>query len=486
MSDLRRLEGERVFCHQCNNEWDRARGGLQCPRCEGEFVEIVGNTASSAGTLTDGDQLSGDRSAQEDDGDDNTRPRSPSSSRSPFDPAPRPLHDRSRSNLNNAFDNHNPWADVPDPDEGDISTYEFHTPLGGRTTFSFTSRTFTSPPPGGRNHAGPQMFPFGPMAAFGSMNARGGTFGANTGRAQPGDMQDFFQAIFSSFNDARMQGPNGQRGAGGVFVDGNAGAAPNPFDLLSAILNPDARNARSGDVVWSQEAFDQILEQLAQQGSNAPPPASEAAISALPKKKIDREMLGEDGKAECSICMENVEIGTEVTTLPCNHWFHKDCVVAWLKEHDTCPHCRKPISHSNEGHDQRQGPRTRSSRRPSSVASPFGGQHDDSWTSQRPTPDSPSAVREARNRYYGNRSAGPGSPLVMRRSASPVRSAEPEQYYGGRHESTEYHSGRPDTTRPDNVRRPSTQESTRGGSAAGGGGGVTGWIRDHLPGSGGR
>ena len=41
MSDLRRLDGERVFCHQCSNEWDRARGGLQCPRCEGEFTEIV-------------------------------------------------------------------------------------------------------------------------------------------------------------------------------------------------------------------------------------------------------------------------------------------------------------------------------------------------------------------------------------------------------------------------------------------------------------
>lgn len=36
-----RVEGERVFCYQCENEWDRAHGGLTCPRCQSEFVEIV-------------------------------------------------------------------------------------------------------------------------------------------------------------------------------------------------------------------------------------------------------------------------------------------------------------------------------------------------------------------------------------------------------------------------------------------------------------
>jgi hypothetical protein len=54
-------------------------------------------------------------------------------------------------------------------------------------------------------------------------------------------------------------------------------------------------------------------------------------------------MMGADGKAECSICMDAVELGTEVTVLPCTHWFHYNCIEPWLSQHNTCPHCRRSI-----------------------------------------------------------------------------------------------------------------------------------------------
>ncbi|KIW21694.1 uncharacterized protein PV07_12873, partial [Cladophialophora immunda] len=76
----------------------------------------------------------------------------------------------------------------------------------------------------------------------------------------------------------------------------------------------------------------------------APSPASGEATLSLEKKMVDGDMLGKEGKAECSICMVNVELGSEVTVLPCNHWFHGDCVTRWLKQRDSCPHCRKPIT----------------------------------------------------------------------------------------------------------------------------------------------
>ncbi|MCJ1370422.1 hypothetical protein MMC20_001635 [Loxospora ochrophaea] len=120
-------------------------------------------------------------------------------------------------------------------------------------------------------------------------------------------------------------------------------APPNPFSIIASMLNP--ANAAHGDAVYSQEALDRIISQLMEQqnGSTAPGPASSAAIASLPKKPVDKSMLGSDGKAECSVCMDNVEVGDQVTVLPCSHWFHGDCVGAWLKEHDTCPHCRQGI-----------------------------------------------------------------------------------------------------------------------------------------------
>ena len=179
------------------------------------------------------------------------------------------------------------------------------------------------------------------------------------------------------------------------------GQTPLPFDLLQQMLNPE--NARSGDAVYSQEAFDRIMTQLMEQqnGSTAPPPASDEAIRSLGKKKVDREMLGEDGKAECSICMDNVELGSEVTFLPCNHWFHGDCVISWLKEHDTCPHCRKPISDADAG--QRPEPSRRRSRRASSLSSPRPYPPDGTRYNPTPIPESPSELRNARQEYYNRR-----------------------------------------------------------------------------------
>ena len=229
-----------------------------------------------------------------------------------------------------------------------------------------------------------------------------------------------------------------------------------PFDLLQQMLNPG--NARAGDGVYSNEAFDRIMTQLMEQqnGSTAPPPASEEAIRSLRKKKVDNEMLGDDGQAECSICMDNVELGNDVAVLPCDHWFHGDCVTSWLKEHDTCPHCRKPISDADA--PLRPESSRRRSRRASSVSSPRGYQPDGTRYNPIPIPESPSELRNARTQYYGRR-----------------RDHETERPISYRHSSSQ-----------SDLRRRSSRShhSSGGGSRNGennGGGGVTGWIRDHLP-----
>ncbi|GMN32494.1 hypothetical protein TIFTF001_003708 [Ficus carica] len=49
--------------------------------------------------------------------------------------------------------------------------------------------------------------------------------------------------------------------------------------------------------------------------------------------------LGEEPKLiMCVICMEEVTIGSQLTTrLPCSHLFHGDCLSQWLLRNQSCP-----------------------------------------------------------------------------------------------------------------------------------------------------
>ena len=180
-------------------------------------------------------------------------------------------------------------------------------------------------------HLGPPAF---------HASASPGATGAHTASANvigmPFDLNNLFQTLFAQPHPGHEATHPGQ-----------GGASPNFANLLSSIFNPAAfQEGQHGDAVYSEEAMDRLLTQLMEQNnvSHAPGPAPAAAIAALPKVLVEEKMMGNDGKAECSVCMENVQIRDEVTMLPCKHWFHGECVGAWLKEHNTCPHCRQGIA----------------------------------------------------------------------------------------------------------------------------------------------
>ena len=216
--------------------------------------------------------------------------------------------------------------------------------------------------------------------------------------------------------------------SGTMIVNNNSDGAPSPLTFLSQLLSP--ANAHHGDAVYTQEALDRVISQLMEQHStsSAPGPASAAAIAALPKAKIDESMLGSDGKAECSVCMDNVGVGDEVTMLPCKHWFHGECVGAWLKEHDTCPHCRQSIT-------------------------PKDGDSN--------IPRTPGQVpRHTQNPWDPPGSGSRQRPYIV--SDSPP-------------------SPGPSSVRPSGGRRPSSH-SGNGGGGSGGGGGITRWMSRHLGG----
>ncbi|XP_010473696.1 PREDICTED: E3 ubiquitin ligase BIG BROTHER-related-like [Camelina sativa] len=47
--------------------------------------------------------------------------------------------------------------------------------------------------------------------------------------------------------------------------------------------------------------------------------------------------------SQCSICLVDYENGDKITTLPCNHIYHKDCISQWLKQNKVCCVCKAEV-----------------------------------------------------------------------------------------------------------------------------------------------
>ena len=407
---------ELVYCHACNDEWYRDEHGLQCPRCESEIVEIV----STRQTMNPDSTVANDLQIEPD-----------SDPRTQLHEDDSPDHDEHSHPIHN----HNPWArDAPDPDEDDIDHVEWNGP-----GVHFTRTTIRRGP-----GQGPQMGdPFSPlfsglMGISRNMRSpmqdpeseRGGrlsagpppmrnTFtinfgpGLTRGTVRQNMDTDDLAGIFQQFMEDMHSFPRGAAGS-----PGSNRRPPPILAMLSQILSP--ANARAGDAVFSQEALDRVISGLMEQhsSSSAPGPASDNAIAALPKIRIAKSHLDSTGKAECSICMDGLDLGDEVTELPCHHWFHGDCVGAWLREHDTCPQCRRGITPKdgdvNSPRATGQAPRfwqmqgnefegtqdDRSIRTPEANRSTLRG----SGTSQSPyqVPESPSAGPSSRSQRRDN------------------------------------------------------------------------------------
>jgi hypothetical protein len=160
-----------------------------------------------------------------------------------------------------------------------------------------------------------------------------------------------------------MGPPRGAQQGRDPDSNGGGGPAmgPGPGDFIASLHRMialiDPANAAVGDVVYSQEALDRIISNLMETNtsSNAAPPASDEALAKLERKPVSKEMLANETKTECSICIDDIAEGDTALFLPCKHWFHEKCVVMWLKEHNTCPICRTPIEQRNPGSNERDG-----------------------------------------------------------------------------------------------------------------------------------
>ncbi|KAI4367969.1 hypothetical protein MLD38_016590 [Melastoma candidum] len=108
-------------------------------------------------------------------------------------------------------------------------------------------------------------------------------------------------------------------------------------------------------IVMLAEALFEVLDEIHQQSvvlSSRQPvssigsvPAPTEAVESLPLKSYTKLNNNQNEETtQCYICLLEYEDGDSMRILPCNHFFHQNCVDRWLKEiHRVCPLCRGDI-----------------------------------------------------------------------------------------------------------------------------------------------
>ncbi|RAL04294.1 phosphatidylinositol-3-phosphate-binding ubiquitin-protein ligase [Aspergillus ibericus CBS 121593] len=85
------------------------------------------------------------------------------------------------------------------------------------------------------------------------------------------------------------------------------------------------------------------IESHGRQGRLSPPSGSPVAQAHLPVRLVvfkatEKDCVGQDGGLqECTICMEEYEVGQSLVRLECLCKFHKRCIVEWFERKKECP-----------------------------------------------------------------------------------------------------------------------------------------------------
>jgi E3 ubiquitin-protein ligase RNF115/126 len=114
--------------------------------------------------------------------------------------------------------------------------------------------------------------------------------------------------------------------------------------LQGSVLDPDEGQGDQGGSTNDDGLLEEyvlgaglslLLQHLAESdpSRNGTPPAKKEAVEALPTVKIEEVV-------SCSVCLDDLEVGSQAKQMPCEHKFHSSCILPWLELHSSCPVCR--------------------------------------------------------------------------------------------------------------------------------------------------
>jgi E3 ubiquitin-protein ligase RNF115/126 len=84
------------------------------------------------------------------------------------------------------------------------------------------------------------------------------------------------------------------------------------------------------------------------------PPASKSEVEKLQKEIVHEDNLEKYKDCECAVCKEAYSKLEKTIKMPCNHLFHEDCIIPWLKQHNSCPVCRYELKTDDQYYESKK------------------------------------------------------------------------------------------------------------------------------------
>jgi E3 ubiquitin-protein ligase RNF115/126 len=108
-----------------------------------------------------------------------------------------------------------------------------------------------------------------------------------------------------------------------------------------------------------QQSMDSIIQYIMNNDPNkyGNPPTSKDILEKMQEKQLiedDLTQLKRKNSSDCSVCKDEFDLDSKLIKLPCDHYFHKDCIKPWLEQRNSCPTCRFELPTDDADYEKRK------------------------------------------------------------------------------------------------------------------------------------